>query len=57
MQGLLRRAEFSKDPIIQDVAIEEIELDPSEMQALAKIAEETRRHGISWEELKAELGL
>ena len=55
MQGLPRRAEFSKEPIMQDVAIEEIELDPSQMKALDKIAEETRRHGISWEELKAEL--
>jgi len=57
MQGLPRRAEFSKEPIMQDVAIEEIELDPSKMKALNKIAEETRRHGIFWEELKAELGL
>ena len=55
MQGLPRRAEAAKKPIMQDVAIEEIELDPSEMKARDKIAEETRRHGISWEELKAKL--
>ena len=57
MQGLPRRAEAAKKPIMQDVAIEEIELDPSQMKALDKIAEETRRHGISWEKLKAELAL
>lgn len=42
---------------MQDVDIEEIELDPSEMKALYEIAEETRRHGIPWEKLKAELAL
>jgi hypothetical protein len=50
-------ASATKKAIIQDVAIEEIELDASEMKELDKIAEETRRRGISWEELKAELGL
>jgi hypothetical protein len=47
----------AKKTVIQDAAIEEIELDPSEMKELDKIAEETRKRGISWEELKAELGL
>jgi hypothetical protein len=47
----------TRKAIIQDAVIEEIELDPSEMMELDKIAEETRRRGVSWEELKAELGL
>jgi hypothetical protein len=47
----------AKKTVIQDAVIEEIELDPSEMMELDKIAEETRRRGVSWEELKAELGL
>ncbi|NYT10003.1 MAG: hypothetical protein GKC09_08720 [Methanosarcinales archaeon] len=47
----------AKKTVIQDAVIEEIELDPSEMMELDKIAEETRRRGIPWEELKAELGL
>lgn len=42
---------------MKPVSIKEIELDPSEMKALDNIAEETRRHGISWNELKAEFGL
>ncbi|MGV8174536.1 MAG: hypothetical protein ACP5OU_02405 [Methanothrix sp.] len=57
MQGLLRREDAEKEPLMKPVAIKEIELDPSEMKALDKIAEETCRHGISWDELKAELGL
>ena len=40
----------------QDVTIEEIELDASEKAELDKRAEETRKCGISWENLKAELG-
>jgi hypothetical protein len=40
----------AKKTVIQDAVIEEIELDPSEMMELDKIAEETRRRGVSWEE-------
>ena len=42
---------------VPDVAIEEIELDVSEMKELDELAEETRKCGITWNELKAELGL
>jgi diketogulonate reductase-like aldo/keto reductase len=42
---------------VQAAAIEEIELDDSEMKELCELAEETRKHGIKWEDLKAELGL
>ena len=47
----------TKEAVIQDVTIEEIELDASEMKELDDLAEETRKCGISWEDLKAELGL
>jgi glycerol dehydrogenase-like iron-containing ADH family enzyme len=57
MQGLPRREDAEIKPFMKSVAIKEIELDPSEMKALDKIAEEICRHGISWNELKAELGL
>ena len=50
-------ADSAKKALFQDSLVEEINLCPSEMKALNKIAEETRRHGIFWEELKAELGL
>ena len=42
---------------VQDVAIEEIELDVSEMKELDELAEETCKCGITWNDLKAELGL
>jgi len=42
---------------IHESAIEEIELEVSEIKELDRLAEETRKCGISWEELKAELGL
>ena len=42
---------------VPDVAIEEIELDVSEMKELDELAEETRKCGITWNDLKAELGL
>jgi hypothetical protein len=42
---------------IQESAIEEIELEISEIKELDQLAEETRKCGISWEDLKAELGL
>ncbi|HQF17656.1 MAG: hypothetical protein A4E45_00227 [Methanosaeta sp. PtaB.Bin039] len=50
MAGAAKRA-------IRDAMPEEIELDPSEMDELDKLAEETRRCGISWDDLKSELGL
>ena len=43
--------------VIQKSSIEEIELDSSERKELDQLAEETRKCGISWEDLKAELGL
>lgn len=43
--------------VIQESAIEEIKLEVSEIKELDKLAEETRKCGISWEDLKAELGL
>ncbi len=43
--------------VIQKATIEEIELDASETKELDKLAEETRKCGISWDDLKAELGL
>lgn len=42
---------------IQETTIEEIELDASETRELDKLAEETRKCGIAWKDLKAELGL
>lgn len=47
----------SKRAITQDAAIEEIELDASEAKELDQLAEETRKCGILWKDLKAELGL
>ena len=41
----------------QDAPIEEIEFDAAETEELDKLAEETRKGSISWEDLKAELGL
>jgi len=43
--------------VIQETTIEEIELGTSEIEELDRLAEETRKCGISWEDLKAELGL
>jgi len=43
--------------VIQESTIEEIELEISEIRELDQLAEETRKCGISWEDLKAELGL
>ena len=42
---------------LPDASIEEIEFDAAETKDLDKLAEETRKCGISWEDLKAELGL
>ena len=47
----------AKKTVVQDAVLVGFGLDPSEMMELDKIAEETRRRGIPWEELKAELGL
>ena len=43
--------------IIQNAPIEEIELDAVEMKELDELAERTRKCGISWKDLKAELDL
>ena len=42
---------------LQDALIEEIEFNAAEIEELDKLAEETRKRGIFWEDLKAELGL
>jgi len=42
---------------IQDVIIDEVELEACELEELDRLAAETRKCGISWEDLKAELGL
>ena len=42
---------------LPDASIEEIEFDAAETEELDRLAEETRKWGISWEDLKAELGL
>jgi hypothetical protein len=47
----------TKKETVQDAAIEEIRLDDDEMKELDQLAEETRKCGIAWEDLKAELGL
>jgi len=36
---------------------EEIEPDPSEIKELDRLVEETRKYGLPWEDLNAELGL
>ena len=43
--------------VIQETIIEGIELSASETKELDRLAEETRKHGVSWEDLKTELGL
>ena len=47
----------SDKPALQDAPIEEMEFDAAETKELDKLAEETRKYGIPWEDLKAELGL
>ena len=47
----------SDKPALQDAAIEEMKFDAAETEELDKLAEETRKYGISWEDLKPELGL
>jgi hypothetical protein len=51
MAGAKDKAVIKKSPI------EEIELDASEIKELDKLAAETRKCGINWDDLKAELGL
>ena len=47
----------SDEAALPDASIEEIEFDAAETEELDKLAERTRKGGISWEDLKAELGL
>lgn len=47
----------SKKAVAENATIEEVELDESEIKELDRLAEETRKCGISWKDLKAELGL
>jgi len=47
----------SNEAALQDAPIEDIEFDAAETEELDKLAETTRKCGISWEDLKAELGL
>jgi len=42
---------------LPDASIEEIEFDAEETKERDRLAEITRKCGISWEDLKAELGL
>jgi hypothetical protein len=42
---------------LPDAPIEEIEFDAAETKELDRLAERTRKCGISWEDLKAELRL
>jgi hypothetical protein len=45
------------DAVLWDASIEEIEFDAAETEELDRLAERTRKCGISWEDLKSELGL
>jgi hypothetical protein len=47
----------SEKAVLRDAPIKEIELDAKEIKELDELAERTRKCGISWEDLKAELGL
>ena len=45
-----------KEVVLRDATIEEIELDDSEMKELDELAEETRKCGVTWNDLiKSEL--
>jgi len=50
-------ASVSEKAVLRDAPIKEIELDAKEIKELDELAERTRKCGISWEDLKAELGL
>lgn len=43
--------------VIQEAIFEELESEDSEIIELDQLAEETRKLGVSWEDLKAELDL
>ncbi len=47
----------SRIELIEAGLIQEEEIDEEEAKELDRLAEETRKDGISWEKLKAELGL
>ncbi len=47
----------TREAAVQNATIDEIELEASEMKELDELAEETRKCGITWNDLKAELGL
>lgn len=47
----------TREAAVENATIEEIELDASEMKELDELAEETRKCGVAWADLKAELGL
>jgi len=44
-------------PVSREATIEEIELNAAEMEELDQLAEDTRKCGLSWKALKAELNL
>lgn len=44
-------------PVSCKAIIEEIELNAAEMEELDQLAEDTRKCGLSWKDLKAELNL
>ncbi|HNY34855.1 MAG TPA: hypothetical protein PKK68_09390 [Methanothrix soehngenii] len=46
-----------ENAVIQEAATEEMDLEEFEIIELDQLAEETRKCGISWEDLKAELGI
>lgn len=50
-------ASAKEKAVIQKAIFEEMELEDSEIDELDRIAEETRKCGISWEDLKTELGI
>jgi hypothetical protein len=48
---------ISDKAAVPDASIEEMEFDAAETKELDKLAERTRKSGIPWEDLKAELRL
>jgi hypothetical protein len=48
---------FSNKAALSDAPIENMEFDAAETKELDKLAERTRKSGVPWEVLKAELGL
>jgi len=47
----------SRIELIEAGLIQEEEIDEEEAKELDRLAEETKKNGIPWEKLKAELGL